>query len=407
MLKWRTALASCVLSSVIGLAAGWLLFGSDAHEKIARWQLGGLGFSPAPAASTGRVMTGPVVADAARTTPPPGTEAIRSSAGAAPQATIAARSQRPDVAAPGVTAMAGKQAEFTVPVPIRIVRHPGAPEPFDAGANEPSTRAATGYQLARDIQRELRRVGCWVSRVDGDWTESSRNAARQFVRNVNAALPIERPDMALLSLLQNYKYGSCGADCAPGAERDRHGICRVGEPPATTVLAPPGTKQRTAGHTSSGWRIVTTRNERPTSRRNRGGGQAGAKPPGPTAAPPATALRPDIAPRLVLAPRPIREGRMGLGLLPPRPLNGTTAPVRRAALPGGANSTRGPVITAPVDGDRAPTVVENPEPRTRPPARRQEPRTRSDVRPTPKAKRRVTRQRRQTSWRARAFEPAD
>ena len=53
----------------------------------------------------------------------------------------------------------------------------------------PSDRAA----LVRDLQRELRRVGCYTGALDGIWNTSTRAAMKAFTGRVNAVLPIERP----------------------------------------------------------------------------------------------------------------------------------------------------------------------------------------------------------------------
>ena len=57
------------------------------------------------------------------------------------------------------------------------------------GAHLPSDRAA----LVRDLQRELRRVGCYTGALDGIWNTSTRAAMKAFTGRVNAVLPIERP----------------------------------------------------------------------------------------------------------------------------------------------------------------------------------------------------------------------
>jgi hypothetical protein len=82
-----------------------------------------------------------------------------------------------------------------------------APEPKRI---EPGDRAA----LARELQRELKRVGCYSGEITGAWTTSSRLAMKTFVEHVNAALPIDNPDPVLLSLVQSHRDRACQPDAA-------------------------------------------------------------------------------------------------------------------------------------------------------------------------------------------------
>src|SRR5262245_2389990 len=52
---------------------------------------------------------------------------------------------------------------------------------------DPGDRAA----LARALQRELKRVGCYDGEITGVWTTSSRMAMKAFTEHVNATLPVD------------------------------------------------------------------------------------------------------------------------------------------------------------------------------------------------------------------------
>ena len=67
------------------------------------------------------------------------------------------------------------------------------------------------YKLVVDIQQQLKRVGCYWGRVNGSWNNNTREAMRSFTMHTNAALPVEKPDYLLLSLLQSHDGRSCGA----------------------------------------------------------------------------------------------------------------------------------------------------------------------------------------------------
>ena len=54
-------------------------------------------------------------------------------------------------------------------------------------------------QLARALQRELLRVGCYDREINGIWTTSSRMAMQKFLERVNAALPFDEPDARRIS----------------------------------------------------------------------------------------------------------------------------------------------------------------------------------------------------------------
>jgi hypothetical protein len=78
-----------------------------------------------------------------------------------------------------------------------------------SGALEP-TDPESRYKLVVDIQQQLKRVGCYWGRANGAWNNSTRDAMRTFTSNTNAALPVDKPDYLLLSLLKQNSGRSCG-----------------------------------------------------------------------------------------------------------------------------------------------------------------------------------------------------
>jgi hypothetical protein len=79
--------------------------------------------------------------------------------------------------------------------------------------------------LTRTLQSELRRVGCYDGYINGDWTTSTRNAMKAFTDYVNARLPVDKPDIVLLSLIQGYEGKACRGSCPTGQDlRDGHCI---------------------------------------------------------------------------------------------------------------------------------------------------------------------------------------
>jgi hypothetical protein len=120
------------------------------------------------------------------------------------------------------------------PKPIRladwrstVVRN----DAVDHGAPEkPISRAA----LARDIQRELQRVGCYVGAIDGVWGKGSKRAALEFFDRVNATLPTQEPDVFTLSLVRAQSGSVCGSTCPRGQSLAGTGRCL----PDTLVAQP-------------------------------------------------------------------------------------------------------------------------------------------------------------------------
>ena len=83
----------------------------------------------------------------------------------------------------------------------------------------------TRYELARDLQRELKRVGCYGGEISGVWTRGSKAAMSDFMDRVNASLPVDQPDYVLLSLVQNHRQIACGVECPSGQVIAEGGRC--------------------------------------------------------------------------------------------------------------------------------------------------------------------------------------
>ncbi len=81
-------------------------------------------------------------------------------------------------------------------------------------------------QLARDIQRHLKRVGCYSGDISGDWSVPTRRAMKSYLDDVNASLPVDQPQIVLLALLESQALPACGASCGPNALRAGDGRCR-------------------------------------------------------------------------------------------------------------------------------------------------------------------------------------
>ena len=97
----------------------------------------------------------------------------------------------------------------------RPVKRSVAPSPL------PRSRDAIG----RELQKELKRVGCYAGELNGEWTTSTRHAMSAFAERVNARLPTVQPDSILLALVQGYPTKVCGIPCPSGQSLSRTQEC--------------------------------------------------------------------------------------------------------------------------------------------------------------------------------------
>jgi hypothetical protein len=95
----------------------------------------------------------------------------------------------------------------------------GEPE---AVAGVPLDRPA----LARQIQRQLKRIGCYSGHVTGAWTPSVRQAMTTLMDRANASLPIDQPDPVLLAMVESQSAAACSKACPAGQGRAADGRCR-------------------------------------------------------------------------------------------------------------------------------------------------------------------------------------
>ena len=102
-----------------------------------------------------------------------------------------------------------------VTIAERPVKRSVAPPPLPRGRDA----------IGRELQKELKRVGCYASELNGEWTTSTRHAMSAFAERVNARLPTEQPDSILLALVQAYPTKVCGIPCPSGQSLSRTQEC--------------------------------------------------------------------------------------------------------------------------------------------------------------------------------------
>ena len=136
-----------------------------------------------------------------------------------------------DVSKPGKAVVASVMRSYTPPA---LESHPVEPLGYSARKG-----------LVRDIQRELIRVGCYRGAVTGRWGADTKQAMSAFLLAANARLPVNEPDLVLLSLAQGHVHIDCrekplsNARLATTNEPNAHpnrppGLMGIGGPKAET-----------------------------------------------------------------------------------------------------------------------------------------------------------------------------
>ena len=235
--------------------------------------------------------------------------------------------------------------------------------PLPATAPQPDR---TRPEVVRDLQRELKRIGCYAGDVDGDWGPGSRRAMQAFLQSVNSTVPTGEPDLIQLTLVRGYRGLACAAQCPPDRVVPGTGRCLpaavmaarateriVAERPITdgAITVSPGsvhtTSQIVTGTTapSPAWAPVVTRLAVPPP----------AQLPAAIAAAPPTSVRPldgrmaiggPAAPVEVIAPPPRYPAV-------PRPGSRSNALTSRSRALLGASTAAGPRTSSTTELSRA------------------------------------------------------
>ncbi len=123
----------------------------------------------------------------------------------------------------------------TPPVPPPIVAPPPpAPPPVIAAAPpaaSPAPATPDNNELARALQRELKRVGCLSGEPDGVWGEQSRSALKKFVKHAKLTVDSDAPNAAVLDAAAAARDRVCPLVCDEG-EHAVNGRCVENARPA-------------------------------------------------------------------------------------------------------------------------------------------------------------------------------
>ena len=120
--------------------------------------------------------------------------------------------------APDEAPVAGSADAVTIPPLVRA--EPMSPPPPTALHMIPDGGSVSGAMparsdrasLVRNLQAALTRAQCYDGPITGNWSPRSKEAMRSFIVAVNAQLPVDDPDQALLALVQSNE----AARCSPG-----------------------------------------------------------------------------------------------------------------------------------------------------------------------------------------------
>jgi hypothetical protein len=130
-------------------------------------------------------------------------------------------------------------------------------------ASSTSPTSPERASLARELQRELKRVGCYDGAINNSWTLSTRTAMKAFNNRINAMLPVDMPDQILLALVQDHRDRVCDVACPAGEGLAKDGRCL---PNAILARATKKVAQRNAklqtveqpgGHVTLVWSTTT------------------------------------------------------------------------------------------------------------------------------------------------------
>jgi len=161
---------------------------------------------------------------------------------------------------PVPTRAADPGATYSAPVVVTLVPRAGeALPPPVSGSPIPKDRDT----LTRELQKELKRVGCYDGEIHGAWTQSTRRAMKAFTDRVNASLPVDEPDSVLFALVKSQRDSVCGQPCPAGQGLSNEGRClpsailakaaRKGAPATATA----GVANEKGATATSGWSTVT------------------------------------------------------------------------------------------------------------------------------------------------------
>jgi hypothetical protein len=111
-----------------------------------------------------------------------------------------------------------------------------APARVVATSGASATRYLPRQEIARALQAELKRVGCYFGEVDGEWGPGSKRSLRAFIEHANSGISSDEPDLIQLTLVRGYHGTACRA--APARTNGTTTATRTQSPVVGPAIAP-------------------------------------------------------------------------------------------------------------------------------------------------------------------------
>jgi hypothetical protein len=168
----------------------------------------------------------------------------------------------PPAAPVRVTTEPSSSSAGSAEAPKKIVAAPVPLVPPGSSNNPSIAVAPDAMETARLMQSELRRVGCYVDSVDGNWSASSRHALELFNKHAGLRLETKVPTFDALEAVRSKASRICPLVCARGYHADGE-VCVANVCPFGFDLKDDGTCQKPSAKPSKG----------PVQRRSAGAGR--------------------------------------------------------------------------------------------------------------------------------------
>ncbi len=107
-----------------------------------------------------------------------------------------------------------------------------------------------GGALVVEIKKELRRLGCYQGRIDGDWKGDAASSVENFARHARLGSPPRQPDTGFLDTLRGKTSRVCPLECG-SRETERNGRCVTKSCSGGRILDEDGNCQRPKQRTAS------------------------------------------------------------------------------------------------------------------------------------------------------------
>jgi hypothetical protein len=138
-----------------------------------------------------------------------------------------------------------------------VVASAETPEPAEIASAEaaepqPAESPPDPALLARQLQTELKRVGCYANAIDGDWGRGSVAALERFSDASGLDLPVDEPTGEALDAVTSKTDTVCTSQpCPAGLERDDEGQCVKPTGAAHSKASAPASTKSTRTKTKS------------------------------------------------------------------------------------------------------------------------------------------------------------